>query len=64
MMGRSGRRPPSFNGPQDEDLLPPMPTDDLERAILPLNARIFDAASAKQFRRVLAALLDQLSRLS
>jgi hypothetical protein len=63
MIGRSGRRPMTYNGPQDEDLLPPMPTDDLERAILPLNARIFDAASAKQFRRVLAALLDQLSKL-
>ncbi|HKD08499.1 MAG TPA: hypothetical protein VKB79_21540 [Bryobacteraceae bacterium] len=63
MMGRSGRRPPTFSGPGDDDLLPPMPTDDLERAILPLNARIFDAASAKQFRRVLAALLDQLSKL-
>jgi len=64
MMGRSGRRPPTLSGPGDDDLLPPMPTDDLERAILPLNARVFDAASAKQFRRVLAALLDQLSKLT
>lgn len=63
MMGRSGRRPPTYSNPPDEDLLPPMPTDDLERAILPLNARVFDAASSRQFRRVLAALLDQLSKL-
>jgi hypothetical protein len=41
----------------------PMPVDDLEHTVEPLNARLFDAASSEQFRRILAAVIDQLSRM-
>jgi hypothetical protein len=40
-----------------------MPVDDLEHTVEPLNARLFDAASTQQFRRVLAAILEQISRM-
>jgi hypothetical protein len=40
-----------------------MKEDDLEKTTEPLNARIFDAASAHQFRRILGAVVDQLSKL-
>ena len=39
----------------------PMPVDDLEHTLDPLNARLFDATSSEQFRRILAAVMDQLS---
>jgi hypothetical protein len=39
----------------------PMPVDDLEHTVEPLNARLFDATSSEQFRRILAAVIDQLS---
>jgi hypothetical protein len=39
----------------------PMPVDDLEHAVEPLHARLFDATSAEQFRRILAAVLDQIA---
>jgi hypothetical protein len=38
-----------------------MPVDDLEHTVEPLNARLFDATSSEQFRRILAAVIDQLS---
>jgi hypothetical protein len=41
----------------------PMPVDDLEHTVEPLNARLFDATSSEQFRRILAAVIDQLSRM-
>jgi hypothetical protein len=41
----------------------PLPEDDLELAVRKLNARIFDVTSPADFRRVLAAVLDQISRL-
>jgi hypothetical protein len=40
-----------------------MPVDDLQRTLEPLGARIFDAISAEQFRRVLAAILEQISNM-
>ncbi|HVW85829.1 MAG TPA: hypothetical protein VHB50_14165, partial [Bryobacteraceae bacterium] len=43
-----------------EPLIPAMGMDDLERMVGPLHARLFDAASAEQFRRVLAAVIEQL----
>ena len=41
----------------------PMPVDDLQRTVEPLNARLFDATSAEQFRRILAAVIDQIGKL-
>jgi len=63
MMGRTGGRGriPPMNQPEDDSLIPPMPVDDLEHTVEPLNARLFDAASARQFRRILAAVLEQIS---
>jgi len=40
-----------------------MPLDDLEKPLEPLNSRIFDVISAEQFRRVLAAVIDQIGKL-
>jgi hypothetical protein len=54
---RPGMRPPQ------QVLFAPMPVDDLEHSLEPLGARVFDATSAEQFRRVLAAILEQVSRL-
>ena len=62
MMGRSGRGR-MMVPPANPDYIPPMPLDDLEQAVAPLNARLFDAASSQQFRRVLAAVLEQISRM-
>ncbi|HZL56383.1 MAG TPA: hypothetical protein VFC21_04850 [Bryobacteraceae bacterium] len=62
MMGRGGGRlAPQM--PVDPDYVRPMPLDDLEHTVEPLNARVFDATSATQFRRILAAVLEQISRL-
>jgi hypothetical protein len=44
-------------------LIPPMKEDDLQKTAEPLNARLFDAASALQFRRILAAVIEQISRM-
>jgi hypothetical protein len=55
---RPGMKPP-FTVPE----LDPLPLDDLERTVEPLGARIFDATSPDQFRRVLAAILEQISKL-
>jgi hypothetical protein len=53
-------------------ILPPPPRpifsfalalDDLEKPLLPENSRIFDAISPEQFRRVLAAVIDQIGKL-
>jgi hypothetical protein len=65
MMGRYGGRGrmSSMNPATEEELIPPMPVDDLERTLEPLNARLFDAASTRQFRRVLAAVLEQISKM-
>jgi hypothetical protein len=66
MMGRGGmaaRMQPMMTPPVDPDYIPPMPVDDLEHTVEPLNARLFDAASTQQFRRVLAAILEQISRM-
>ncbi len=49
--------------PNAEGLIPPMSEDDLQKTAEPLNARIFDAASTAQFRRILAAVIEQLSAL-
>ncbi len=49
--------------PNQEMLIPPMKEDDLEKTAEALNARLFDAASALQFRRILAALVEQLSAM-
>lgn len=55
---RPGMRPP----------MPPrsyaqMPVDDLQHTVEPLGARTFDVTNPEQFRRVLAAVLEQLSKL-
>jgi hypothetical protein len=55
---RPGMRPPPRLPELDA-----MPLDDLERTVEPLGAHIFDATSPEQFRRVMAAILDQISRL-
>jgi hypothetical protein len=60
--GRFGRSPISQLPPQNPDaLIPPLPEDDLEKTAEPMNARLFDAASTHQFRRILAAILEQLA---
>jgi hypothetical protein len=62
-IGRGGRFPaPPVNLDPDYPV-PPMKEDDLEKTAEPMNARVFDAASALQFRRVLAAVVEQLSRM-
>jgi hypothetical protein len=61
---RFGRLPPaSLAPPNAEALIPPMKEDDLEKTAEPMNARIFDAASPAQFRRILAAVLEQMSKM-
>jgi hypothetical protein len=61
---RSGRLPArAMTMPVTDAMIPPMREDDLEKAAEPLNARIFDAASPMQFRRILAAIVDQISRM-
>jgi len=52
-----------LNPPDQELLIPPLREDDLEKTAEPMNARIFDAASAQQFRRILAAVMEQISRM-
>jgi hypothetical protein len=55
---RPGYRPMS---PRPLPARIPMPLDDLEQALLPLSPRVYDAASADQFRRILAAVLQQIA---
>jgi hypothetical protein len=43
--------------------LPVPPEDDLQRAVEPLNARVYDAASNERVREILASVLDQISKL-
>jgi hypothetical protein len=43
--------------------LPAPPEDDLQRAVEPLNARVYDAASNERVREVMAFILDQISKL-
>jgi hypothetical protein len=54
---RPGARGPLLTPPPTY----PMPVDDLEHTVEPLNARLFDATSSEQFRRILAAVIDQMS---
>jgi hypothetical protein len=54
---------PGMRPPVPLPALDPMPLDDLERTLEPFGARIFDATSAEQFRRVLAAILEQISKI-
>jgi hypothetical protein len=49
--------------PENDALIPPLGEDDLEKTVEPLNPRIFDAASGTQFRRILAAVVEQISRM-
>ena len=55
---RQGMRPPAMN----EAPRMPMPADDLERSVEPLGARIFDASTPEEFRRILSVILDQIGR--
>ena len=58
------QRPRVHPGMRPQPIRPvvfPMPVDDLERTVEPLHARLFDATSAEQFRRILAAVLDQIA---
>jgi hypothetical protein len=55
---RPGMRPPLQ--PQS---YAQMPVDDLQHTVEPLGARIFDVTNPEQFRRVVAAILEQLSQL-
>jgi hypothetical protein len=43
--------------------LPAPRDDDLQRAVEPLNARVYDAASNERVREILASVLDQISKL-
>jgi hypothetical protein len=43
--------------------LPAPPKDDLQRAVEPLNPRVYDAASAERVREIVAALLAEISTL-
>jgi hypothetical protein len=43
--------------------LPAPPEDDLQRAVEPLNARVYDAASNERVREILASILDRISTL-
>ncbi len=62
--GRFGRFPARALALADSDILiPPMKEDDLQKTAEPLNARLFDAASALQFRRILAAVIEQISKM-
>ncbi|MEP6717308.1 MAG: hypothetical protein ABJC09_17175 [Terriglobia bacterium] len=49
--------------PRPLPLAIPMPLDDLEKAVGPMDARIYDATSPEQFRRILAAVIRQISTL-
>jgi hypothetical protein len=40
-----------------------LPLDDLERPLDASHARLFDVITPEQFRRVLAAIIGQISRL-
>jgi hypothetical protein len=60
---RFGRYPMGTLPPNPETLIPPMKEDDLEKTAEPMNARIFDAASPAQFRRILAAIVEQVSKM-
>ena len=61
---RSGRLPArAMAFPVPDSMIPPMKEDDLEKIAESMNARVFDAASALQFRRILAAMLEQISRM-
>lgn len=40
----------------------PMGNDDLEKIALVLNGKVFDATSTEQFRRILATIIEQVSR--
>jgi len=52
--------------PITEDALPPamaLPSDDIERGLKSLGARVFDILSPGQFRKAIAEVLSALSRL-
>lgn len=40
-----------------------MPLDDLEQTLQPLSPRVYDSATAEQFRRILAAVLQQTAAM-
>jgi hypothetical protein len=63
MRNQRVRPRPGMRPPVPQSALDVMPVDDLERTVEPLGARIFDASSAEQFRRVLAAILEQISKI-
>lgn len=42
---------------------PTPPADDLQRAVAPFDARVYEAASAEQVREILASVLDEISKL-
>jgi len=56
-------RPLMLSPQQSEALIPPLRLDDLEKTAEPFNPRIFDAASASQFRRILAAVMEQIAKM-
>jgi hypothetical protein len=60
--GYPGRARPGMRPIGPEAPRMPMPMDDLERSMEPLGARIFDAASPEDFRRILATILEQMGR--
>ncbi|MES1261598.1 MAG: hypothetical protein ABUS49_07680 [Acidobacteriota bacterium] len=61
---RARARPrPGMRPPPPPTAFSPMSVDDLEHTVEPLGARLFDAATAEQFRRVLAAILEQISQI-
>jgi hypothetical protein len=55
-----GPRKHRGGAPQTE---PALPMDDLERAVEPFQAQVYEATSAVRFREILAEVLTQISRL-
>jgi hypothetical protein len=55
---RPGMRPIGLQPPMTY-----MPLDDLEKAVEPMGAHIFEAFTNEQFRRVLATVLNQISEI-
>jgi len=54
---------PGMRPPPSPTALAQLPVDDLEHTVEPLGAHLYDATNAEQFRRVLGAILEQLSQL-
>ena len=58
---------PDFNVPMPEEgprtLVTAMPSDDLEHALKPLDARVLTSSTPEEFRRALSAMLADIQRM-